>query len=115
MLKHETKFLSFTLIFFELCQIYVDLYRIYVDLGQIYVDLCPETAKMIAQICEDRKKHKEVTINNGTHKGGPAAEGGRPTFVGGGRRPTLLWIGIPLLFLLFLHIGAIILAVSGHK
>ena len=24
-----------------------------------------------------------MPIHNGTHKGGPAAEGGRPTFVGG--------------------------------
>ena len=34
---------------------------------------------MIAQICEGRKKNKEVTIHNGTHKGRPADLcGGRP-------------------------------------
>ena len=40
----------------------------------IYVYLCPETAKMIAQICEDRKKHKQVITHDG--------DGRRPTFVG---------------------------------
>ena len=80
--------------------------RIYVDLGQIYVDLCPETAKMIAQICEDRKKHKEVTIINGTHKGGPAAEGIHGYHYG--------WVFL-LVVLMFLHSWAIILAISGYK
>ena len=63
---------------------------IYVDLRRstsIYVYLCQEIAKMMDQICKNRRTNKEIPIHNGTHKGGPAAEGGRPTFVGGGRMP----------------------------
>ena len=53
---------------------------IYVDLGRIYVNLCPETAKMKAQICEDRKKNKEVTVHNG---GGLAGRLRRPAHLCG--------------------------------
>ena len=39
----------------------------------IYVYLCPEMAKMIAQICKSSRKSKGIPIHNGTYKGGPAA------------------------------------------
>ena len=38
--------------------------------------------RMLAQMCRNTWKSKEMPIHNGTHKGGAAAEGGRPTFVG---------------------------------
>ena len=48
----------------------------------IYVYLCPEMAKMIAQICKNRRKSKGILVHNDTYKGGLAAKGGQPTFVG---------------------------------
>ena len=73
--------------------------------------VCPEMAKMIAQICKNRRKSKGIPIHNGTYKGG-AAFGRLPP---GPPLLVPLLTGIPLLFLPFLHIWAIILAVSGHK
>ena len=77
---------DFTLIYVDLRQftsiIYVDLRRF----TSIYVNLCQEMAKMMDQICKNSRTNKEIPIHNGAafgrpHKGGPAAFGGRPTFV----------------------------------
>ncbi len=51
---------------------------------------------------QKQEDNKEIPIHNGTHKGGPAAEGGRPP----------LWMGISLFVLPFLHSWSIILAIS---
>ena len=48
--------------------------------------------RMLAQMCRNTWKSKEMPIHNGTHKGGAAAEGGRPTFVGAAEgRPHYGW------------------------
>jgi hypothetical protein len=49
---------------------------------------------------QKQEDSKRIPIHNGTHKGGPAAEGGRPIFVG--RRPPP--DGYFFIVLLFLNI-----------
>ena len=53
----------------------------------IYVYLCPEMAKMIAQICKNRRKSKGIPIHNGGGLRPP------PTKVGGGLRPPPTFVG----------------------
>ena len=81
----------------------------------IFIYLCPEMAKMIAQICKNRRKSKGMPIHNGGGLWPPPTKEGRPPSAAGPPLWVPLWIGIPLLFLLCLHIWAIILAISGHK
>ena len=54
--------------------------------------------RMIAQIRANISR-TEIPTHNGTHKGG-AAEG-RPTFVGGGRRPPPIMGGLGMYFIAF--------------
>ena len=63
---------------------------------------------MIAPICKNRRKSKGIPIHNGTHKGGPAAEGGGPPLWGAaeGRPPSwVVWVGILYVFCLCFFIS----------
>ena len=79
-------------------------------------EICEKCAQMYINM-QRYKEHKQNTYgipahttHNGTHKGGPGAEGGRPTFVGGGRRPPPIMGGVGRYFvcilLMFLYIFA---------
>ena len=48
--------------------------------------------RMLAQMCRNTWKSKEMPIHNGTHKGGAAAEGDHPPFVD--FVPPPLWTGV---------------------
>ena len=75
----------------------------------IYFYLCPEMAKMIAQICKNRRKSKGIPIHNGGGLRPPPTKVGRPPSAAGPPLWVPLWMGISLLFQVFLHIWASIL------